>query len=193
MARLLSDSRPPRGRPGRQGGALLALLMLAGLASCAPGAARRGEGLRLVPATAQDLLVLARQPGATATLINVWASWCAPCREEFPDLLRLAREERRRGLRVLLVSADFDSAAARAFLAEQGVGGPAYYKVGDDMGFIGTLSPRWSGALPATFVYDARGRLAGFWEGRTDHARFARAVHDAMGRGTDPGTKEEHR
>lgn len=120
-------------------------------------------------ATAEQVLEAVRRPGATVVLLNVWATWCGPCREEFPDLVDLHRTHRDRGLRLILVSADFDDQLpqARRFLASQGVDIPSYLKVGDDMHFINTLSPRWTGALPATFLYDGDGRLRYFREGKT--------------------------
>src|SRR5687768_6490353 len=66
------------------------------------------DTLTLEPATAEQLLARVREPGARATLVNVWATWCGPCREEFPALVALAERRRADGLRVLLVSADFD-------------------------------------------------------------------------------------
>src|SRR5262245_33255733 len=76
-----------------------------------------------VPASATEILAAVRAPGAAGTLVNMWATWCVPCREEFPDLLRLRSAYRERGLRVLLVSGDFDSERPQveAFLREQGV------------------------------------------------------------------------
>jgi hypothetical protein len=75
-------------------------------------------------------------------------------------------------VRVLLVSADFDNRlpAVRRFLARQGVDFPSFLKEGDDMHFINTLSPQWTGALPATFIYDAEGRLRYFHEGKATFA-----------------------
>lgn len=155
-------------------------------AHAAPGA------LALIPVGGREVARIAREPGATATLVNVWATWCVPCREEFPDLLRIGREYRARGLRLALVSADFDSATARAFLVRRGVAGTAYFKVGDDMGFIDALDRRWSGSLPATFVYDRAGRLVSFWEGSASYARFAQAVRSAQAAMTAPPPKETH-
>jgi len=146
-------------------------------------------GPELKPATVDEILAAVREPGAGAVLVNVWATWCAPCREEFPDLMRLARDYRGRGLRLVLVSADFDDQvpAARAFLAQHGVDFVTFLKTGDDMKFIDALSPEWTGALPATIVYDGRGRRTWFHEGKADYATFERRVLDVL----DTTKKEE--
>jgi hypothetical protein len=87
-----------------------------------------------------------------------------------PDLMQIRREYEPRGLRMVLVSADFpdQSEEARHFLTEQGVDFPTFLKTGKDMEFINQLDTRWSGALPATFVYDGRGALRSFREGTYD-------------------------
>jgi thiol-disulfide isomerase/thioredoxin len=123
-----------------------------------------------------------RRPGARAVLVNVWATWCGPCREEFPDLLRLERELRDRGLRVVLVSADFDDQlpAVRRFLASHDVDFPSYIKTGDDMEFINRLEPRWSGALPATLIYDGAGTPRRFWEGMATYDTLRSRVLEVM-------------
>ena len=134
--------------------------------------------ITLVPIDAPGLLAAVRTPGATATLVNVWASWCQPCRDEFPDLVALRGEWASRGFRLIFVSADFseDVPAARAFLAEQGVDWPTYVKTGDDMQFIDTLDAGWSGALPGSFLYDSNGRLVRFWEGKASRDSLAARI-----------------
>ena len=93
-------------------------------------------------------------------LVNVWATWCEPCREEMPELLRFYRDNRARGLRLVLVSADDEEQRAEVerVLAAEGFDGPAFIKHGDDMTFIDGLDRRWSGELPSTFVFDGSGK-----------------------------------
>jgi thiol-disulfide isomerase/thioredoxin len=116
--------------------------------------------VELIPVTAAQVLDGVRSSGARLTVVNVWATWCIPCREEFPHLVRLKNELRDRGVAVLFVSGDFAAEASQAveFLAEQGVEGRSYRKDQQDQAFIDALDPQWSGALPATFLFDAAGR-----------------------------------
>ena len=122
----------------------------------------------LTPATAADVLQEVERSRGSTVLVNVWATWCAPCREELPDLLRLQREYGGHRFRLILVSADFASQrpAAAAFLASQGVGFPTFAKAQGDQGFIDGLDTRWSGALPASLLFDREGRKVAFWEGK---------------------------
>jgi len=147
----------------------------------------------VTPTTAEGVLAAVRQPGPSAVLVNVWATWCAPCREEFPDLMRLHQAYRERGLKLILVSADFDDQlpAVKRFLARQRVDFPTYLKTGDDMRFINTLSPRWTGALPATFIYDATGQLRYFSEGRVARTTLEEQVLKLIDRAANKASKEE--
>jgi thiol-disulfide isomerase/thioredoxin len=62
-------------------------------------------------------------PGEPLTLLNLWATWCGPCQEEFPDLERLRRDYEAKGLRVLAVSVDIgNDANVREFAEEHGAG-----------------------------------------------------------------------
>jgi len=184
-------------------GGIAAALAVAALAGCGQGAGTPGAGAAAVAAAAPpDLRAVSASelreaivaPGAGAVLVNVWATWCLPCRKEFPDLLRAAGELRAHGLRLVLVSADFEdnAEAAREFLARQGVDFPSYLKTGSDMEFIDALSPRWSGALPATFLFDGGGTLRDSWEGEASYETFAaraRAVLDGGPAGDGRGER----
>ena len=157
----------------------------------ATAAALDPAALELVEVSPDTLGAVIAAAGAQGTLVNVWASWCEPCREEFPEIVRLARDYRSRGLRVVFVSADFpeDLPNARKFLAEQGVSWPTYYKgSGNDQKFIAALDPRWSGALPGSFVYDAQGKLRDFWEGKATYAQIEKRVRPVLSLPEAPDT-----
>ncbi len=110
--------------------------------------------------------LIASSPG-TIVLVNMWSTWCAPCIEEFPDLVEVSNEFRSRGVAAIFVSADLqaDRDGALAFLIEQGVPMPGYVKTGSDPDFIEAFDPRWSGTLPATVLFDAEREPRYFWEG----------------------------
>jgi len=95
-------------------------------------------------------------------VVNFWATWCEPCREEFPDLVEFDRRYRSRGLTFLSVSLDDPDqrdTQVKQFLAEQKPSFAVFLKTaGDPDQFINGVDPAWSGVLPATFIYDRSGR-----------------------------------
>lgn len=147
-----------------------------------PAATAAADSAIVRPIDASRLRALVSDGHATATLVNVWATWCGPCREEFPALMAVARNHRAEGLRLLLVSADYTDQlpATRAFLEASGARDTCYIKQEQDMAFINGVHPAWSGALPATLLYDSQGHLLEFWEGGADSLRFERAVTHAL-------------
>ncbi|MCL6545810.1 MAG: TlpA family protein disulfide reductase [Bryobacteraceae bacterium] len=115
----------------------------------------------------------------SVVLVNFWATWCAPCREEMPWLAGLERKYRGKGFRLLTVSCDEpeDQAKAEEFLKKTGVGGAAYIKkASNDETFIDTVSSNWSGALPASFLYDRQGKLVRTFIGETEPAVIEKAI-----------------
>ena len=205
--RRCSRARPPRGysacpeaaplfRIGRAA-ALAALLVGAIACAPAPGAptppaesanvdgesASRSRESRLSSVTAAELKQTIAEPGARAVIVNVWATWCVPCLEEMPDLLLLNERYRPEGLRLLLVSGDFpeERPAVEAFLKQQKIGFSTYLKSGPDMEFIDGLHPDWSGAMPATLVYDGSGKLVAFHEGKASYEQLENWLLAALG------------
>lgn len=116
-----------------------------------------------LPAISEETLpeVLSQHRGKVVVL-NFWATWCGPCREEFPHLVRLHRELAERGLTVMTISMDEEeeAATAAAFLQAQGAEFPSYIRGFDDFGrFVDAIDPQWSGALPSTFIFGRDGDL----------------------------------
>jgi thiol-disulfide isomerase/thioredoxin len=113
-----------------------------------------------------DVLQRVKESPGKAVLVNIWATWCAPCVEEFPELLEIRRAWKDRGLEVMLVSADFDSQydKLKDFLAAHKVDFVTYHKTGKDMAFINSFeTEEWTGALPVTLLYDDAGKLVKVW------------------------------
>jgi thiol-disulfide isomerase/thioredoxin len=148
----------------------------------------------LAPAKVSTILEAVKQPGARAVLLNVWASWCDPCREEMPDLVRFYRKWKDRGVRLVLVSADTreDKAAAEAFLASQGIDFPSFLKDDDDTTFIDSIDKRWNGTLPASFLFDGTGKQRQLWQKAVDLATLERALGEILPAPT-PAQKGEKR
>jgi thiol-disulfide isomerase/thioredoxin len=161
---------------------LLAAAPAAPAKPAAPAAAATAKGLVLTPAKAADVKKAITAPGAKAVLVNIWASWCGPCRDEFPDVLKIRRDLGPQGVRVILVSADFDDAKADAvkFLQEMGVDFPSFIKQGKDEEFIDGLAKEWTGTLPATLVYDGQGTLRDLREGKQSYETFRGMVEKAI-------------
>lgn len=93
-------------------------------------------------------------------VINVWASWCAPCRAEAPTLAALAEELEPQGVTFVGLDTRDSDASARAFIDRFGID---YDNVIDRDGqlqllFSDTLPPQ---AIPSTLVIDRMGRVAG--------------------------------
>jgi thiol-disulfide isomerase/thioredoxin len=109
---------------------------------------------------------------ARPLLINFWATWCEPCREEFPDLVRINADYRQRNLDFITISLDEPEdtkTKVPAFLREMRAEMPAYLlNVIDPQLVIDMIDPNWHGGLPATFLYDATGKQVFRHTGRFD-------------------------
>ena len=132
------------------------------------------------PATAEEILADVRQREAPVKVVNFWATWCVPCRQEFPEFVQLGKDLAEE-VDVIFVSADFEDALpeAQAFLAEQGVA-VSYLKQGKDNDFIPAFHEKWTGALPATILYDAEGEVRDFWEGKTTYDELRSRVEAVL-------------
>lgn len=117
--------------------------------------------------SAEGLLERALASSASAIIVNAWASWCGPCRREFPMLVSLAEHLKPHGVAIVFVSVDEPESydAAAAFAREHGQTGPILVAERPLGKFKQRLNPNWPGMLPATFLFDERGALRFFWGG----------------------------
>ena len=88
-------------------------------------------------------------------VVNVWATWCKPCVKEIPDLVRVYKDYKDKGVVMLGVLDDnADDATAVSFAAERGINYPVV-RMDDDL-YRALDTPSM---LPTTFVYDKSGHL----------------------------------
>lgn len=158
----------------------LAAFTLLGVLSC--GRPSQVSILPVLPLQPEGVkAVLASFQGQKAVLVNVWATWCVPCVEEFPYLVRL-REEFKDELDVVFISVDFPEQLPRveAFLTEQRVDWQTYIKDGKDEPFIFAIHDDWTGAIPATVIYDKAGEQVVFFEKPADYETFKSHILTAI-------------
>jgi thiol-disulfide isomerase/thioredoxin len=122
---------------------------------------------------------------ARPLLVNFWATWCVPCREEFPDLLKIREQYPDDKLDFVLVSLDDPSDIAKAvpdFLVEQRATAlPSYLlRASDESAAINLVDPDWGGELPATFLYDRAGRVVFNHKGRIKPGELRAALDAAL-------------
>lgn len=136
--------------------------------SAAPLATARAEkGGPVVAISGEALRAQIRASSAKATLVNAWASWCGPCRREFPMLVSMKKNLKKRGVDILFVSVDEPTTEDKAieFAAKHGMPTPILVAERPLGPFKNALNPKWPGMLPATFLFDAKGNLRYFWGG----------------------------
>jgi cytochrome c biogenesis protein CcmG/thiol:disulfide interchange protein DsbE len=104
-------------------------------------------------------------------LVNLWASWCVPCRQEAPLLDRFARRYRDRSVRVLGIDVQDNSEDALAFVRQYDVRYPQLRSVGDERS-----AAFGSTGVPENFLVDPRGRLAFIWRGPVDEQILQKQV-----------------
>jgi len=113
-----------------------------------------------------------------AVVLNVWASWCIPCKEEAPFLEEVWRKNRARGVTVVGLDARDFRSDARAFAKRFGLTFPLVYDGPGD-----TLDGYGVTGFPETFVIDREGRVVEAFAGAVDgddvRARFLDAVERA--------------
>lgn len=137
----------------------------------------------LAPVNEAGFQKLVESHKGKVVLYDFWATWCAPCREEMPQLAGLADKFRARGFEVVTISADDreHKAAAEKFIQMFRVQGPAYIKQADDDDrFMSAIDPKWSGALPALFLYDKSGHRVRSFIGETEMPVLEKAIHKLL-------------
>ena len=110
-----------------------------------------------------DGLAKILMPNGKPLLVNFWATWCEPCRQEFPDLVKIDADYKGK-IDFAVVSLDDLAEINRdvpIFLKEMKAEMPAFLlKAPNEDAVISTVSKDWQGGLPFTILYGADGKAA---------------------------------
>ena len=131
-----------------------------------------------------DLDDIKKSTSGKVTLVNIWASWCKPCVEEFPDLVKLYRDYKDKGFTLVFISVDSKDEIKEKvipFLEKHKVDFTTYYvdfKSMDD--FINYFDKNWEGAIPSTYIYGKNGKLAQKFIGNRDYEYFEKEIQKLL-------------
>ena len=95
--------------------------------------------------------------------VNLWASWCPPCRAEMPGLEALYKKVDHTKVAFVMLSLDDDAAKAQKFVRAQGYTFPVYLRTGD------LPAPFDSNSIPSTVILGPDGQVAARHDGMADY------------------------
>ncbi|MGA0556440.1 redoxin family protein [Larkinella sp. VNQ87] len=122
---------------------------------------------------------LLRNDSDKLRLINVWATWCGPCVQEFPDFVSIDRMYRERDFEFVSVSADKPDKKAKAleFLKKKEASNKNYlFNSEDKYALIEAIDPKWQGALPYTILVEPGGKIVYSKQGTIDVLEMKRRI-----------------
>lgn len=114
-------------------------------------------------------------------VLNMWATWCGPCVEEFPDLITFAHEATPEEVAVIAISSDFPEdleSQVIPFLNETNPPFPVFLQDEHEDIFIPAVDPEWTGTYPHTVVFDRAGNISS----RIGVFHSAAPLHEAVTR-----------
>lgn len=138
----------------------------------------------LLPADKTVLDSIKESNKGNVMLFNFWATWCKPCVQEFPDLMKINNEFKDKNFKLIFVTLDFGDenfSETKAFLKKQGVDFVTYYnnfKKDDEL--ISYMDKNWDGGIPGSFFYDENGVLRKTFIGKRKYENFKEVITDII-------------
>ena len=132
--------------------------------------------------TANEIQSLVAKNKGKVVLLHFWASWCPPCAQEFPALVKLYTAYKPRGLEVIAVSMnDFSEMRdVMSFVRSQNPPFPLYIAGTVEKTFFRSIDKRWTSGLPLSVIYDKTGKLRYFHEGARTYNQFERDIKSLL-------------
>jgi cytochrome c biogenesis protein CcmG/thiol:disulfide interchange protein DsbE len=154
-----------------------ALLAVAALAGCATPASPKPDVPQFALTSLEGKTVAMKDLAGKVVIVDFWATWCGPCREEIPHLNELYSEHKGKGLEIVGISMDSDGTdGVKDFARQFRIQYPIVMgdeKVAESFGGIM--------GLPTTFIIDRKGRIAKKYIGLPPGEDMAGIVKDLVG------------
>jgi thiol-disulfide isomerase/thioredoxin len=169
----------------------LCILALSLASLAAPAQKQKGRAAKprkpvavVSPIDTEALKGLLTQQREHPLLVNFWATFCDPCRDEFPDLVKIDKDYRPKSLEFVTVSLDDFTdikTSVPQFLDSMKATMPAYLlNVSDPEPAINLVDTRWQGDLPATFLFNEKGEVVYKHIGRVNTAELRAAIEKVV-------------
>lgn len=140
----------------------------------------RQPAIVVSPIDVEGFKNLITQPRQHPLLVNFWATYCDPCRDEFPDLVKIDHDYRKHSLEFVTISLDDLTdikTSVPKFLDSMKATMPAYLlDISDPEVAINFVDQGWQGSLPATFLYNEKGEIVYKHIGRINAVELREAI-----------------
>ena len=137
---------------------------------------------------AQGYQKLVQQYRGKPLVVNFWATYCEPCRDEYPMLNELAKQYAPQGLKLIGVTLDQDGDVVlmRRFLARYKPIFPNYRMKAEEaeVAFRMAVLPGWNGSLPITIFYGKDGRPVEYFSGERNREAYEGVIRSLLSSGS---------
>lgn len=154
---------------------LITVIIVVGIALARRGQPTNGAAPDFTATTFDGQTLRLSELRGQVVVLNFWASWCGPCREEAPTLQALSTEYAERGVVFVGIAYAEEDANSLAFMREFGI----TYPNAPDRGTIISENLYGITGVPETFIIDQRGQVAQFIPANVSEAQL-RSILDAL-------------
>lgn len=145
-------------------------------------AAKAGE-VTLAEIDAKGIAELKKNGTKNLRLINVFATWCPPCKAEFPDLLQIHRDYSPKGLEMILLSVDDADTKDKVltFLKDRKATTKNYLiNESDGEKLVAAIDKDWQGEIPLTLIVSPEGKVVFKTIGSIDPAEVKKVIDEQL-------------
>ena len=152
--------------------ALLCLLLVVVVAGSANIAIAKVNAKDIPTMDAGELLAKVGKDRGKLVIVNIFASWCPPCRDEIPGLINVRKELKEDEVVVIGVSVDKSMNDLVKYVNGMGINYPVYHAKGDFISRVGVT------AVPQLLIYDQKGELVVNHRGLVDEADLKKSIEE---------------